>query len=195
MVEYTQEQINEMIENAKKGLFTEDDLNRRVTAEVDRRVESGIQKGIETQRKKWEEEFNRKAQMTAEELAQEKLSEQLKILSSKESEIQKRSNLIDAKDMLASASVPKSHYDKFIDVLVTSDAEMTKANVTNFINMFNDTKKEIETQIKSELTKITPPPTPTGDKVVTKEMFTKMSYSEKLKFKEENSEKYKEFIK
>ena len=56
MSEYTQEQVDaivaEKVADATKGLFDEDTLNAKVTAEVDRRVESGIQKGLETQRKK-----------------------------------------------------------------------------------------------------------------------------------------------
>lgn len=199
MPEFTQEQIDQMIADkvaeAKKGLFTEEDLTKRVTSEVDRRVESGIQKGLETQKQKWEKEFADRAKLTAEELAKKDFEEKMTGLTSKEKEIQKRANKIDAKDMLTEASIPKSHYDKFIDMLVTDDPEITKSNVQNFIDVFNATKTEIETKVKSELSKVPAPEQGKGNKGVTAEDFKKMSYAEKLKFKTEHPEKYKEFMK
>ena len=94
-MEYTQEQIDKIINDAqleaKKGLFTEEDLTRRVTSEVDRRVETGIQKGLDTHKTKWEEEFTKQANMTAEELAKQKLDEQMKLITTKELEIKKKS--------------------------------------------------------------------------------------------------------
>ena len=45
-LKFTQEQldalINEKVSEKTKGLYTEDDFNRKLTAEVDRRVETGI---------------------------------------------------------------------------------------------------------------------------------------------------------
>lgn len=195
MAEYTQEQIDEMIANAKKGLLPEEEITKRVTAEVDRRVESGIQKGLETHKQKWEEEFKTKAQMTAEEIAQKELQDKLNQMTVKEKEIQKKANLIDAKDMLSSASIPKSHYEKFINVLVSDNEETTKANVQNFINMFNETKNEIETEVKKTYTNVPAPTGGSGGKEITKEDFRKMGYAEKLKLKNEKPELYKELMK
>lgn len=198
-MEYTQEQldalISEAVTKATSGLYSEDDFNRKLTAEVDRRVETGIQKGLETQKNKWREEFEKTATLTAEELAQKKLEEQMKEISGKEAEIKKRSNLLDAKDMLASADIPKTHYEKMLDVLVNENEELTKSNITNFIEVFNTTKTELETKIKSEFSKVPPPGGSGNTDPVTKEVFNKMPYGEKMKFKESNPEQYKEFIK
>jgi hypothetical protein len=194
-MEYTQEQIDQMLADAKKGLFTEDDLTKRVTAEVDRRVETGIQKGIETQRSKWEEEYSKKAQMTAEELAKKELEELSKGISEKERDIKKRSNLLDAKDMLSSANIPKAHYEKFVNMLVSDDDETTKGNVTNFIEMFNKTKNELETELKTQMSNVPPPQTGNSDVPVTKEIFDKMTYSKKMDFKKDNPTKFEEFTK
>lgn len=198
MENFTQEQIDSMIaekvNEARKGLFTQEDLEKRVTSEVDRRVESGIQKGLETQRQKWEREFAEKAKLSAEELAKKELDEKIKGLSNKEVEINRKANLIEAKDMLSEAHIPKSQYDKIITMLVTDDAEQTKSNVQNFISMFSETKTEIETKIKSEFSSIKPPKQG-EDKPLTKEAFLKMSYSEKLKLKQSNIELYNSFIK
>ena len=199
MAEYTQEQLDqilaEKLAEATKGLYTEDDLQRKVMSEVDRRVETGIQKGLETQKQKWERELSERAKLSAEELARKDFEEQLQAVTKKEREIQKKANMLDAKDMLADAQIPKAQYDKIIGMLVSDDSETTKANVQNFIDMFTNTKVEIETKVKSEFTKIPSPKTGTGNETVTKDDFIKMSYSEKLKLKTSNPELYKEFIK
>lgn len=199
MSDFTQEQVDnliaERVAEARKGLFTEDDLTKKVTAEVDRRVESGIQKGLETQKQKWEREYSERMKLSAEELARKDFEEQMKTVSAKEKEINLRANKVNAKDLLSEASIPKSHYDKFIDILISDDESTTRANVENFIHMFNSTKTEIETQVKSEFTKIKPPSTGSGDKVVNKEDFNKMSYSEKMAFKTTNPTQFVEFMK
>lgn len=198
-MEYTQEQIDKMIsdakEEAKRGLFTEEDLTRRVTSEVDRRVESGIQKGLDTHKSKWEEEYTKQANMTAEEVAKQKLDEQIKLLTTREKEIKRKANLLEAKDKLSTASIPKSHYEKFINVLISEDEESTNTNVENFINMFNQTKSEIETEVTKKYVNVPVPTGGNGDKVVTKESFNKMNYGEKFAFKQSNPEMYAQFIK
>ncbi len=195
MPELTQEQIDQMIADAKKGLFTEEDLNRRVTSEVDRRVETGIKKGLETQKQKWEEEIAKKASMTAEERARQEYEERFSELSTKEKEVLRKANLTDAKEILSEAEIPKTYYEKFIGVLVSDDTEVTKTNVDNFVEMFKATKTDIETQVRSSLSKVEPPKQGNGDKPVTKEDFNKMGYVEKIKFKGTHPEMYKEFIK
>lgn len=194
-MEYTQEQVDRMLADAKKGLFTEEEINRRVTAEVDRRVESGIQKGLETQRQKWQEEFEKKAKMTAEELAKEKLKEQETLLRNKELEIAKKSNLLNAKAKLNEAGVPSTQYEKMLEILVTADENQTQANIDNFVGMFNETKTTLETQIKNAYTKVPAPSGSGGGKGISKDEFLKMSYLDKLKIKEENPELYKTLLK
>lgn len=199
MENYTQEQLDKIVADklaeAKTGLYTEDEINKRVMSEVDRRVESGIQKGLETQKQKWERELSERAKLSAEELARKDFDEQLKTVTAKEREIQKKSNTLDAKDMLAEAQIPKAQYDKIIGMLVSDDADTTKANVQNFIDMFNNTKVEIETKVKSEFTQIPPPKTNAKSGVTTKDDFIKMTYADKLKLKTSNPDLYKEFIK
>lgn len=198
-MEFTPEQqahIDSLLAENTKGLYSEDELNRRVTAEVDRRVESGIQKGLETHKSKWENEFREKAQLTAEELAQKELEERLNELSTREKEILKKSNTIDARDMLTNAQISKEHYEKFMNLLVSDDSESTVSNVQNFIDTFNTTKSEIESRLKKELSNVPAPQTnPSGDGVIGKEDFIKMSYSQKMEFKESNPDLFNKFIK
>ena len=193
MPEFTQEQIDQMIAEAKTGLFTKEDLEKEVTRETDRRVESGIQRGLETQKEKWARELEEKAKMSAEELARKEVEEKTKTLTSKEVELKKKENKLSAKEMLADADIPKDKYEKVLGMLVSDDEEATKANVQAFIDVFVSTKNEVETKVKSEFTKL-PPPKTGGADVPTKADFIKMSYSEKLELKKNKPELYKEFI-
>lgn len=187
--------IAEKMSEARNGLYTEDDLKKKVTSEVDRRVESGIQKGLETYKSKWQKEFEEKANLTAEEIAQKEIATKMAEVQSREKEIQKRANQLEALSMFAEAGIQKKDYEKLLGVLINEDAESTKANVSNFIELFNSTKKEVETKVKSELGNVTPPKSGTSTTgVVTKEQFAKLSYGELVKFKEENPDLYKQFL-
>lgn len=191
------EEMNEQIDIQAKPekVFTEEEFNRKLTAEVDRRVESGIQKGLETKKQKWQQEFEERAKFTAEELAQKQLEEKTKELSAKEREIAKRGNKIEAKEMLSGADIPKAHYDKFLDVLISDDADVTAQNVKNFIEMFNTTKKEIETRLKTEMSTVRNPKQGESEKPMTKEEFNKLPYSKKVEMKKDNPELWKQFMK
>lgn len=197
-MEFTPEQqahIDSIISEKTQGLFTEDDLQKKVTSEVDRRVESGIQKGLETHKSKWEKEFKTKAQLTAEELAQKELEDKFNELSSREKEIYKKSNTIDAKDMLTNAGIPKAQYEKFMDLLVSDDTESTTINVNNFIDNFNTTKSEIESKLKKELSNIPPPKNNSdGNGAISKEEFDGMGYAKKMELKAENPDLFNKFI-
>ena len=193
-MEYTKEQVDQMIAEATSGLFTEEDLQKKVTSEVDRRVESGIQKGLETKKQKWEREYSERAKLTAEELAQKQLEEKMQELSGKEKEISRKANQIEARSILAEANIPKAHYEKFIDLLVNDDAETTTSNVQNFVDVFNSTRDDITNQIKSEYSNV-PKPKTGANGTLSKDDFDKMGYGEKIKFKTENPDLYKEFMK
>lgn len=189
-----QRELDKARSEAKKGLFTEEDLNKKVTAEVDRRVESGIQKGLETklakEREKWEQENS----LSAEELAQKKYEEKFNELSSKEKEIAKQRNELEAKNLLANAGVPREKYEKMLPLLISDDGEATTASVQNFIDVYSETKQELETKFKSEYSGVPSPKQGSGEGKVTKEKFDGMSYADKLEFKEQNPELYKSFL-
>ena len=69
-----------------------------------------------------------------------------------------------------------------------------KAN--NFVKILNKQKDFVEKETTSKLLKNTPSPqTGADDKVVTKEDFDKMTYSEMMNFMKESPELYKEYMK
>jgi len=196
-IEFTPEQqayIDALIAEKTAGLFTKEELQREVTREVDRRVESGIKKGLETYKKKWQAEFEEASKLTAEQLAEKQLENKMKELRERELEVALKGNTFEAKSMLAEANIPKEHYERFVGILVNEDAEASKANVTNFINTFNETKASMEASIKEQLSLIPSPTSGSGGSAVTKEDFIKMTYEQKLKLKTENPEVYKKLI-
>jgi len=199
MAEYTQEQIDTMIADkvaeSRKGYFSQEDFDKKIMSETDRRVETGIQKGLETTRTKWEKEISDKANLTAEQLAKKDYDDKLTDLSTREKAMLKRNNSLEARDMLTEAQIPKSQYDKVISMLVSDDEAVTKSNVTNFIEMFTSTKTDLETAMKTKFSNIPAPKIGNGDGTLTKADFIKMPYSQKLELKLNSPEVYKTFIK
>lgn len=198
-MEYTQEQIDKLIAEATSGLFTEDDLTKRVTAEVDRRVETGIQKGIATQRAKIEQdikvEMERKAALSAEELVQEQLKLRETELLERESAIKLQANMLEAKSVLAQKGVPKESYEKLIDTLVFDDADKTMSAVNTFAEVFDGMRNEIETKVRTEQSHIPTPHTGEGTKPMTREQFKKLPYKEMLEIKNSDPDLYKAMTK
>ena len=197
-IEFTEEQqayVDSLIVEKTTGLFTKEDLEKEITRETDRRVQKGIEKGIETQKSKWQEEFEKQSKLTAEELAEEQLKAKLGELQAREQELSLRANTLDAKSMLANAEIPKEHYEKFVGILVNGDNEVTKSNVQNFIDTFNETKVGIEKSLQEKYSHIPSFKTgSTGEVIKTKEDFNKLSYEDKLKLKDESPELFKQFI-
>lgn len=194
MPEYTQEQIDQMMVDARKGYVSDADYQKELQREVDRRVESGIQKGIETKADQIRAEVEARAKLSAEDLAKKDFEEKEKTLTSKERELAKKENQLSAKEMLSGAGISKDKYEKILGSLVTDDPTLTASNVQNFIDVFASTKSEIETSFKTQYSGVPAPKT--GDKGDTsKEEFRKMTYSEKLEFKKSKPELYKEFLK
>lgn len=198
MPEYTDEQISEMIKAATKGMYSEDDFQRALTREVDRRVESGIQKGLETQKAKWEEDAQKKAKLSAEELARSELENERNNIKLKEAEVNKKANRINAITLLTENNVQKTHYEPLLDILISDNEEETNSKINAFIASYNNTKNDTENAIKKEYTKIPAPTGGSGSPIsgeMTKEEFQKLKYSEKVAFKTEFPEKYKAMIK
>jgi len=199
-MEYTQEQYDKAIADAKaeavNGLYTKDDLEKEVQKESDRRVESGIKKGLETQKAKWQDEYDRKNKLSAEELAKEQVAEQMKVLEDKQKELGLKENRLGAISKLAKANVPEAYYSKLIDNLINPDAGLTDANVDNLIDVYTSAKSSIEAEVKAKLAKVTPPDDQNNNNgAVNKESFKTMGYAEKVALKQKDPELYKQLIK
>lgn len=187
-MEYTDEIVNDLIQK---------EADRRVNQALENKKKEfaeTLESALKEERRKVELEISEKAKLSADELAQKELEDKILNLQEREKELAKRTNNLTAKEMLSGAGIPKDKYEKLLGVLVTEDENLTKENVNGFISVFNETKSEIENNIKLQLSKIPSPTVPTGEQGVTKDGFNKMGYAEKLKLKSENPELFKQFM-
>lgn len=194
------------MEYEKKDTYTAEEVALIVQRTSDQRVNQALDKKKEEfntileearkeEREKVKSEIEERAKLSAEELAKKEFDEKVKALSEKESSLAKKSNNLTAREMLTGANIPKEKYEALMGMLVTNDEASTKENVENFIKMYSDTKSEIETSIRSELSKVNSPKTSMSDGEITKDKFMKMGYAEKLELKMKNPELFSTFMK
>ena len=187
-MEYTDEQISAMLQREADKRVTEALQTAKLKFEADKEI------ALQAERERVERETLEKATLSAEELARKQFEEQVKAVTTRETEISKKQNLLTAKELLADAGIPKSKYEKMLGVMISDNSDATVANVNQFIDMFNETKTELETAIRTEFSKVPPPNTGSGGSDITKEKFATMGYAQKLELKQTNPELYKTFI-
>jgi len=177
-MEYTQEELDMLLQ--KEG-------DRRVTSAKMKWEKDFIEK-LESEKQKWERENKELATLTATELAEKELKAKMDLLTGKETELLKKENYIKAIEMFSSAEVPKESYEKLIGTFVTGDFETTKTNVEMFIDVFNSTKTGLETRLKSELSKVSPPTIGSAGSGTKK--FKDMTVEERIELKENNPDAF-----
>lgn len=188
-MEYTEEQIRDMLQREADRRVTEALKTAKEKAEAEKA------EAIKAERERVEKETLEKATLSAEELAKKQLEVKLQEVATKEAEIAKKHNLLLAKEKLAEAGVPKTGYENLLGIMVNDNEEATLGNVTQFINAFSTTKTELETSIRSELSKVPPPSGGGSGADITKEKFATMSYKDKMDLKNTNPELFSTFIK
>ena len=188
MAEYTEEQLAELLQ--KEG-------DRRVTAALatnKTKLEQEFEEKLAAQKSQWEKDFTERAKLSAEELAQKEFEQKLAEIAEREKTLRKQSNDILAKQMFTEKGYTADQYEKMLGVLVADNEDATKANIESYMAVLEATRTATESKVRTELTKIPPPPT--GDShggTVSKQDFDKMSYTQKVEFKISNPEEYKTF--
>lgn len=186
--------------------YTQEELDLMLQQEGDRRVTSALKTAkesweieqkrlLEEQRETITREMEERSKLTAEELAKKEFEDRTKALEERERGVNRKVNLLNAQTALIAAGIPKDRYESMLEILVADDTKKTDENVKNFIEVYNNTKKEIESSVRSELAKVPKPETNPSPKSTTKEDFDKMSYAAKVQFKKDNPELYAKFIK
>lgn len=191
-MEYTKEQVEQMIADAMKDTMPKADFDKELAKEVDRRVNQAL----DTHKSKWQEEAERKAKMSAEELAKEQMARMQSELDARAKEIALKQSRVSAIEKLNSAGLTKAQYEDFLDVLVKDDEEVTIQLVDKFTTKIKSMEQDIESKVKESLAKVPPPGSGgQGKGEVTSETFAKMSYSEKAALKAENPELFTQLMK
>ena len=135
--------------------------------------------------------------MTADEKAKDEL-EQLKkdkeLVARQLSEIAVEKIL--TKNSITSENYGEEEYKNLVNDLISDSVENSSNKANNFVKILNKQKDYVEKETTSKLLKNTPTPqTGVDDKVVTKDDFDKMTYSEMMNFMNESPELYKEYMK
>lgn len=126
---------------------------------------------------------------------EEKVKKALEDAKIAEDNFLRKSIRLDVKEVLVEAGLKEEDYKDIIDGLVSSDAEASVAMAKNLVSMLASQRQATENAVKKELQgALGKPPKGNENNSITKEDFLKMTLTEKIKFKEENPEQYKEFI-
>lgn len=90
----------------------------------------------------------------------------------------------------------EEEYKNLVNDLIADTVDNSSIKVNNFVKILNKQKEFVEKETTSNLLKNTPTPqTGVDDKVVTKEDFDKMTYSQMMNFMKESPELYNEYVK
>lgn len=128
-----------------------------------------------------------KAKMTADEQAKAKEAEERQELEEKYNKLLHDSEVSSYKANLLGMGYEEELASDTALAMVDGDTAKVFANQKKHL-------ENVEKKIKAEALKGTPKPAPDGNaKTVTKEMYQKMSASEKIKFYQEHPEEYKSF--
>lgn len=128
---------------------------------------------------------------------EEKNKKQEEMAKSREAELSKKINRIDAIEIFANAGVKKEVYDSLIDDLVSEDSEKTKIRVQKIAEQFVKQVEDTTTLVKQQLMKETPRPGSTqdkdpGDGNITKEQFAKMGGFERTELRKTSPELFEQ---
>lgn len=123
---------------------------------------------------------------------EEKLQAALDAAQAKEDEFNRKSIRLDVEKVLVQGGLSESDYKDVIDGFVTTDKDASLRFANSLVDMVATQKQNAAEAVKSELQGLLTPPPKGSESEVTKETFDKMSVSEKMKFKIENPDAYKE---
>lgn len=136
--------------------------------------------------------------LTAEQLKEKEVKAALEKANKAETNYLKKSNRLEAIGILNSANIGEDEYKDFLDDIVSTDLEKTKALATNIAQTVSNQRRKAIEETKKEIQGNNPVP-PASNKndggIMTQEKFNKLTYSEELKFAAEHPDEYKKFIK
>jgi hypothetical protein len=163
--------IAEVTNKAKEGLFSEEDVTKRIQSETDK-----VRTDLHTKKIKPLEEELLKYKPKDKSEAEKELERRLAELETKQKEIDNKEKSMKVQELLTNANMPKD-LSKYLSL--GDDTETSIKEVVNILTQHLSYK-------------------PTNHKKtdnVTKEQFSKMGYKEREKLAEENPELYETLIK
>lgn len=156
-------------------------------------VDAIVNKRLAKERKK-QEEANKLAQMSAEERANYQYESKLSKLSEKEKQLEQRETEFNQKAMLNQTQqelIARNLPVEFANLLVTENAETTKANIDTFNAKWNDA---LAKAIDAKIQLASKEPRVSQNKLTRKDA-KKMSLAERAQLKAENPEEFNKLFK
>lgn len=161
-------------------------------AEFDRRVQKAVNTAVTNAQEKWQaltddklSEAEKLAKMTKEEKTQYMQQKKEKELSEREAAIIRKELMAEARNTLAGDGLPQ----ELAEILNYTDADACKKSMETVKVTF---QKAVEAAVEEKLKGGKPPKKASGQEGITKEMYSKMGYAERLKLKTENPDLYKQ---
>lgn len=161
-------------------------------AEFDRRVQKAIDTALTNAQEKWKaltdnklSEADKLARMTKEERTQYLQQKHEKELAEREAGITRRELMAEAKNTLVAKKLPVG----LTEVLNYTDADSCNKSIVAVEKAFHEV---VEAAVQDRLKGSAPPTKAPETKMVTKEEYSKMGYTERFKLKTDNPELYKQ---
>lgn len=170
--------------NESSKTYTQEEVNKLLQAETDRRVNQALEKQAKKNEAKVKE-AQKLAQMNEQEKYEYQLKQREAAIEAKEKELALAENKNEASKILAEKGISLS----LVDFVVAEDADTMKSNIDTLDKAFKlSVKQEVEKRLGSK----TPQKNLPLDKTLTKSDFAKMSYTEMLALKQSNPDLYKQ---
>lgn len=164
-------------------VYTQEEVDKVVQAEADRRVNQAYEKWQRESQKKMSE-AEKLAKMSESEKNNYLLSQKEQEIAAKEREIQMRENKLTVAKILAEKNLPID----LADLLVDTDAEVMNKKI-NLIE--THIQEAVAAQMKSRIAAPTPKTSVAAPTEITTDQFRKMTYPEKLALQQSNPSLFK----
>lgn len=178
---------NTEIEQVKEETktFTEEEVQKLIQAESDKRVNQALEKKQADWKAQYEsnlEEEKRKAAMSEEDKWKEELKKQMDSFNAEKEEFKKVQLKALTLENLAKESLPA----EMATFIIGADEETTLENIANFKVAWADAlQKEVNERLKGNTPKTGAKRIP-GESEISKDDFKKMTYTERIKLQESN---------
>lgn len=171
----TQEVETKNQDNKETKTYTQEEVDKLLQQEGDRRVTQALKK---------QQEAQKLASMSQEEKNEYEYNQKLSELEKREQEIAKKELVMETEKQLGEKGLPA----EAAAFIVAVDAETTKKNITSFEKMFN---RAVEAEINKRIATGSPKTGAGNNQAITAEQFKKMNLMQQAELFKTQPELYK----
>ena len=171
-------------ENEETKTYTQEEVNKLLQAESDKRVTAALKKQADRFEKE-KAEFEKLREMDDAQKKEYEFNKRVEELEAKEKEFVLTQNKLEASKVMAEHGLPIS----FVDYIVAEDAETMMSNITAFETEW---KAAISDAVSKRLAQPAPKGSNVSQKGMTKEEFSKLTLAQQSEIYRTNPELYKQ---